>query len=58
MTGTLRSERCRALGCEDALGSALDAMRERETQARREELLDIRATDVLGLLDFDDAENL
>jgi len=58
MTCALRSERCRALGREDALGSALDAMRERETQARREELLDIRATDILGLLDFDDAENL
>jgi len=53
MTCALRSECCRALGRKDSLGSAFDAMREQETQARREELLDIWATDVLGLLDFD-----
>ena len=36
----------------------LDAVGERELEVRREQLLDVWAADVRGLLDLDDAEDL
>jgi hypothetical protein len=41
-----------------AAGLLVDTVGERELEALGEELLDVRAADVLGLLNFDDLEDL
>ena len=44
---------------EDLLGAGLgDAVRERELEVLGQELLDVRALDVVGLLELDNAEDL
>lgn len=49
----------RPLGAEDLLGGSLvDAVGQGELEVLGEELLDVRAADVVGLLDLDDLEDL
>jgi hypothetical protein len=53
------SESRGSLGAEDLAGADLaDAVGERELQVLGDQLADVRALDVLALLDLDDAENL
>lgn len=49
----------RSVGGEDLLGGDLgDAVRKRELEVLGEELAEVRALDVGGLLELNDAENL
>lgn len=53
------SEGRRSLRAEQLLAGSLgNTVGKREAQVLLEELLDVRALDILGLLDLDDAENL
>jgi len=55
----LSSKRRRALRTEDLLGADLgNAVGERERESLGDKLLDVRALDILCLLDLDDTENL
>ena len=56
-TNRRRLERRRPVR-DEGRADLLDAVGERELEVRREQLLDVWAADVGGLLDLDDAEDL